>query len=175
MKKTSARFITLSAAFLALTIVLLYIGNIFPAVRLAAAAAGSLMTVAAVIEAGLGSAALVYIGSAALGFLILPDKTGIFLYILFFGYYPVVKSLGERIKGAVGQWAVKIAVFNAALTAVWFLLREIVFSAEVLRLGILLVYLAGNAVFVLFDIGLTRLISFYIVRISKNIRKNYHN
>jgi hypothetical protein len=176
--KTNARFITVSAVLMALTVVFAYLGSIFPAIRVAMIAVASLFTVAAVVEAGLGSAVLVYVGSALLGILLLPDKTAAFLYLLFFGFYPIVKSLSEGIKPQAVQWGVKIAVFYAAFTAVWFLFRALVFSAELLTsvtgaaaLGLSLVYLIAGMAFILYDIGLTRLISFYIVRISKNLKK----
>jgi hypothetical protein len=72
--KASARTITVSAALTALTVVFLFLGNVFPAGRLGLIAVASLFVTAAVIEAGLGAAAFVFVGSAVLGALILPDK-----------------------------------------------------------------------------------------------------
>jgi hypothetical protein len=170
--KGTARRITISAVLTALTVVFLFIGNVFPAGRLALIAVASLFVTAAVIEAGFGAAAFVFAGGAVLGALILPDKTAALLYALFFGYYPIVKSLAERIGAAVLAWAVKLAAFNASLTAVWFLFRALLFKPDYLDWSELIVYAAGNAAFVLYDIGLTKLISLYIARISKNIKKD---
>jgi hypothetical protein len=178
--KNSARVIALSAVFTALAVIFLYAGNLMPALRVAAFAAASLFVVAAVIEAGLGSAALVFAGSAVLGLLLLPDKGAAYLYILFFGPYPIVKSLAERTRPAVVQWLIKQLFFNLAFTAVWFLIRELVFNTEALAAfagfgraaGTLMIYLVANAAFIVYDIGLTRLIGLYITRISRNIRKN---
>ncbi len=179
--KNSARVIALSAVFTALAVIFLYAGNLLPALRVAAVAAASLFVIAAVIEAGLGSAALVYAGSAVLGLLLLPDKGAAYLYILFFGPYPMVKSLSERARPTAVRWLVKLLFYNLAFTAVWFIIRELVFNAEALSAfagfaggaaGTLLIYLVANAAFIVYDIGLTRLIGLYITRISRNIRKN---
>lgn len=176
--KTNALFITVSAALMALAMLFLYVGNLFPAARVAAVAAASLMTIAAVIESGICSGVLVYIGSAVIGSLFLPDKASAYLYAVFFGLYPIAKSLCERLKPVAIQWALKIVFFNMSFAAVWFVFRSLVFTAESLKritdmgeIGLLIAYMAANAAFILYDIGLTRLIGLYILRISKNLRK----
>lgn len=166
------RIITLAAVLTALTVVFLYLANMLPTVRLGLAAAASLFAIAAVIEGGVVSSVFVFIGSSVISALLLPDKTAVLVYVLFFGYYPIIKSLAERIRSVVLCWAVKLAVFELSLTAIWFLFKNLVFNAKYLETNLILIYLAGTAAFVVFDIGLTRLISFYIQRISKNIRKN---
>jgi hypothetical protein len=130
---------------------------------------------AAVIEAGFGAGAFVFAGSGILAALIVPDKTSALIFALFFGYYPLVKSLAERLRHAVLAWAVKLAAFNASLTVIWFIFKELLFDAGYISLNALIVYAVGNAAFVLYDIGLKRLISFYIVRISKSLRKDRKN
>lgn len=179
--KSNARFIALSAVFTALAVIFLYAGTLLPALRVAAVAVASLFIAAAVIEAGLGSAALVYAGSAVLGLLLLPDKGAAYLYILFFGPYPIAKSLSERTRPAAAQWLIKLLFFNIAFTAIWLIIRELIFSAEALAAfagfagntaGTVLIYLVANAALIVYDIGLTRLIGLYITRISRNIRKN---
>jgi hypothetical protein len=166
------RIITLAALFTALSVVMLYLANLLPTVQLGFAAAASLFAVAAVIETGLVSAIFVFIGSAVIGTLLLPDKTALLVYVLFFGYYPVIKSIAERIRSLVLSWALKLAVFEAAFSLIWFLFRSLVFSGRILDVNGVVVYLAGTLAFLAFDIGLTRLIGFYIGRISKNIKKN---
>lgn len=169
-KKT--RRITLAAVFTALTVISLYLTNILPTVRLGFAAAASLFAVAAVIETGIVAAIFVFIGSSVISALLLPDKTAVLLYVLFFGYYPVIKSLAEKFRSKLPNWALKLVVFEAAFTLIWFLFRSLIFDAKVLEIPVLLVYLIATLAFLAFDIGLTRLIGFYIYRISKNTRKN---
>lgn len=155
----------------ACSVVMLYLASILQVQRLGIIAISSLFGIAAVIEAGIVADIFVYIGSSLVGWLIVPDKSAILVYTLFFGYYPIVKSLAERIGKPAAQWCVKLAVFNAAFSAVWFLFSSLVFASGVLKLGTAVVLIVGNAAFILYDIGLTKLISFYIVRISKNIRR----
>ncbi len=91
---------------------------------------------------------------------------------MFFGYYPIIKSLAERVRPVILNWVIKLAVFEAAFSVIWFLFKSLIFDSRYLETHIIVIYLAGTAAFIVFDIGLTRLIGFYIHRISKNIRKN---
>lgn len=155
----------------ALTVVFLYLASVFPTGQLGFVAVASLFTIAVVIEAGIKHAALVYISCAVLAFLLIPLKGAALLYTLFFGYYPIVKSFAERLKKPLWSWIVKEAVFVAALTVVWFLFRTLIFSGRYLELSPLIVYIGGVAVFTLYDIGLSRLIGYYIYKISPKIKR----
>jgi hypothetical protein len=169
------RAVTLTGLLTALIVVFIYIASVLPTGRWGLVAVSSLFAVAAVIEMGIGSAVFVFIASGVLSALLVPVKTEALIYVLFFGYYPIIKSLSERLKPFALCWGVKLLVFNAALTAVWFLFRALLVPESYLSLAAPLIYLAGNAVFVLFDIGLTQLIVLYVNRISKNIRMNRGN
>ena len=165
-KKTRA--MTLSALFAAFCTITLYIASVWPTGRFGLVAFSSLFAAAAVIEAGLGSGVSVYIISSALGMLLLPDKAAPLLYLLFFGYYPVVKSLIEKLNGMVLQWVLKLLVFNASFTIIWVLLRTLIFDFGDNMPSVALFYLAGNVIFILFDYGFTKVIWFYINRISRH-------
>jgi len=164
------RALTLSALFAALSIVFLYVASIWPTGQLGFAAAASLFVAAAVIESGLGYGLSVYIAGAALGMLLLPNKDPPLLYVLFFGYYPLLKDLVERIRLKPAQWALKLVVFNAALTVIWYLLKVLVFDFAETPFGIALLYIGGNAVFTLFDIGYSKVIRFYTERVHMRSR-----
>jgi len=168
-KKT--RSITLTALISALAVVMLYIASIWPTGRIGFVAVASVFTAAAVIEAGIRPGIYVFIVSSALSLLLIPEKSAAILYIAFFGYYPVIKSLIERIKGIIPQYALKLIVFNAAFTVVLFLLRGLVLGGFSALPGAAVLYLGGNVVFLLFDYGFSKLIWFYINRVSKKAFK----
>ena len=166
------RVITISALFSALSVLFLYIASIWPTGRFGLAALASLFVAAAVIESGLGAGIYVYIVSSIISMLILPIRTAPFLFLLFFGYYPVIKSLIERIGPKPLQWALKLLVFNASLSAIFFLLSGIVFGQDYILPGVHVAYFGGNVVFVLFDYGFTKVIWLYIERVSKFLKKD---
>ena len=155
----------------AMTVALLYIASVFPTGQLGFVAVTSLFTIAVVIEAGLVYGILVYVCCAVLAFLIVPLKGAAILYALFFGYYAVIKSIAERMKTKALSWAFKEIVFLAALSVVWLVFRSVVFSPERAAMSTLPVYIAGLVVFTVYDIGLTRLIGYYMARISPKINR----
>ena len=165
------RSLTLSALFAALTIVVLYISVLWPTGQLALSAVASFFTVAAVIESGIFYGVYVYAVSAILGFILLPDKTVPLYYILFFGYYPIAKSLIERIEKTPFQWVLKLLVFVAALTVMWLFVRVLLIDYVWSIPNALIVYAVGCAVFVLYDYGYSKAIGLYLGRVSKFIKK----
>ena len=164
-KKT--RTITLAALFSALCVVSLFIASVLPTGQLGLTAVASLFVAAAVVETGYGAGISVFIISSILGMLLVPNKTAPLLYLMFFGYYPVYKNLIERINRVILQWILKLIVFNASLTLAFYILGEMFIAFTGRSFGVYMLYIAGNAVFILFDYGYSKVISFYRERIHK--------
>ena len=95
-------------------------------------------------------------------------------YILFFGYYPIIKSVGEKLKSRVPEWIIKLAVFNIALTAMVIFFRELLMMTFLDRLSgtalIVVLYILMNIVFVIYDYGVSKLVQFYMYKIHNKIR-----
>jgi len=161
------RLVTQTALISALTLVTLYFSSVWPTGKIGLVALACVFTAAAVVEAGIRCGLYVYIVCFALGMLLIPDRSAVILYALFFGYYPVAKSIIERIRGTVLQWVLKLLVFNAALSAGWFLMRALILGATEFKYGAVILYVGGNILFIMFDYGFSKLIWLYISRISK--------
>ena len=170
-RRSRARRIALTGILTGLFTGLLYLSALIPTSYIGTVAAASLFAFAAVIETGLAGGAFVFAGTTVLGFLLVPMKSAVLLYALFFGYYPIVKSLAERIKSRLCGWAVKLAVMNAALTVMLFVFSGLVLSGDFFSRSYPLVYLVFNVCFIVFDFGVSRLIVFYSARISKYSHK----
>ena len=173
------RKMTLSALFAALCVISLFVASVWPTGRFGIVAFASLFVAAAVIEGGIGSGVSVFVVSSIIGMLILPNRIAPIIFIVFFGYYPIAKSLIEHIKGAILQWAIKLALFNAVAVAVWLFMREILLETmgNITAFGIefdafpIMLLLLGSIVFIVFDFGFTKLIWFYINHISKLMKR----
>lgn len=159
---------TLMALFTAFCFVSLFIASVWPTGQLGFAAMASLFVAAAVIEAGHGSGALVYIAGSVLSMLLLPNKTAPLLFVLFFGFYPIVKSLIERLDRKVFQWVLKFVVFSASLTVIRVLLSALFPGFINSPPGIALLFVGGNAVFALFDYGFSKVVCFYSDRVHNH-------
>lgn len=168
--KIKTRSIAYTAVFTAFSTLFLYLASVMPSGQLGFLGIASLFGIAAVVEFGMYGGITVLAGTAVLGLIIVPSKTLVGLYAVFFGLYPIVKSLAER-RGRVFEWCVKVIFFNLALTAAVFALKVTVFDLSNVKYGVPILYCAGNAVFVLFDIGVSRVIAFYMARIYPKIHK----
>ena len=169
MRRASARAAYCGMAS-ALSLALMLMGGLVPVATYAVPMLCALVLLPVLLEFGKKAAWLTWAATAALGLMLGLDKEASFFY-LFMGYYPIVKSFAERLKKPLWAWIVKEAVFIAALTAVWFLFRTLIFSGRYLELSPLIVYIGGIAVFTLYDIGLSRLIGYYIYKISPKIKR----
>lgn len=167
--KTSIRALTRSAVLSALAAALLYLGAVLPSGRIALTAVAGLSALSVMLDFGGKWALGVYAVSALLGLLLAPAKSCAILYAVFLGFYPALKVLIERVRLRAAQWGIKLAVFNAVVLALYFLARAVLtdaISALPERLPVWLLWLGLNAVFFVYDLGLTGLIKTYVRRIA---------
>lgn len=154
----------------ALSILFLYLSYVIPTGKAALYTVSSVFLAAVVLEAGLRGGLLSYASVSVLALLMIPDKIFVLPFVLFFGYYPVVKLLCEsRIKNRFLEYLAKFLWGNAAFWAVWFLGQSL-FSLVLEKWPLLLFYLAANVFFFLYDYAFTLLIHWYQKRIRSRIR-----
>lgn len=164
---SGARRTAICGILIGLSTLTQYLGIFVPSAQLAVTALAGLFPVVAVIAAGRGSGYLCWVGSSLLALILCPDKWLVLLYFTFFGLYPVVKSRLEFTKNAMVEWVLKFAYFNAILLVCVWLMRAAFFSALWVRLqSTVIVFFLCNAVFLVYDIGLSRLIALYSARIA---------
>ena len=167
--------VALGGILSALSVAVLFLGSLLPSYAIPTAAIAGLIPAAAVIQSGLGLGAAVYVVSGLLSLLLLPQKTAALWYVVFFGYYGVVKSVLERLPRRWLEWVLKCACYTASFLVLYFLLKEAFVSlTDLIPLGILPVYGIGLLCFVLYDIGFSRLIGLYLRRIRRNFGGSKH-
>lgn len=168
---TKTKRITTAAMLAALQLVLLYLGTVMPSWKLAVTALAGIINAAVLIECGVASSILSFVAVSVLGAVILPQKSIALMYIVFFGYYPLMKSAAEHVSSRVLEWLVKLVVFNFACIICWTALRYgFITDIALPDIALALWWIGLNVVFVLYDIGLSRLINLYIQRIHKNLK-----
>ena len=128
-----------------------------------------------VIEINCKWAFLTYFSAAFLSFLFAESESK-FMFIGFFGFYPIIKCLVEKINRPVIEWFIKLIVFNLCIIAIYTLIAK-AFMLSFDDLGKLASYgesillVAGNIVFVVYDIAVSRMAWFYSDRIQSKILK----
>ncbi len=169
-RKNETRTLVIAAVVAALGVVTLTLGSIVQVLDLSVAVIASLFVVFAVIELKGKYPYLVYVVTALLAMLLLPIKTAPLVYLCFTGYYPIIKSKLERRRmPPVLRWVCKILVFNVALAV------AVLVSVFILHISVPAVWCYWllpllTPIFVLYDVALTRLITFYLVRLRNRFR-----
>ena len=158
--------VALGGVLAALSLLLLFSATLLPTGRIGMVAVAGLVPAAGVISGGLATGFLCYGAAGLLGLLLLPDKGCALLYVILFGLYPMVKSAIERLRRLPLELLLKLAFFNVVLTIVWFGFSTLLFPLlpELLQ-STLPIYLAGNAAFLVYDYGFSKLAGFYAARI----------
>ncbi len=98
--------------------------------------------------------------------LLLCEEEAKWIYVGFCGYYPILKSLLERVPLRVGEYGLKLLCFNAAITGIYFGIAKVFGlpedSLETLgRFAVPILYGLANGVFLLYDLCLTRMAGWY--------------
>ena len=141
--------------------------------------AGFLMVVM-IVEVDRNWAIATYIAVALLCPLITPNLQASMLaaalFIVFMGYYPILKFGLDQKKNKVMAWMIKFAVFNAAMSLFFVIFTFIFTSQDMLegmgafgKYAVLVLWLAANFFFLLYEYALTQLIDLYVKWFRKKI------
>ncbi|MBQ7106722.1 MAG: hypothetical protein IJN93_04315 [Clostridia bacterium] len=158
---------TLGTAFMLL--------SYFPYFTYAVPAISGVLTLVVLIEIKGKWPLFTYIVTAVLVFLFAEPEAK-FMYILFFGYYPLLKAVIERIRSRVVQYLLKFAVFNSAIFIIYGILSSIigVDISEFGRYGIIgiaCMLLLANVTFYLYDVVLVRVANIYMQMVHPKLKK----
>ena len=171
MRNNKVRDISMSAMFIAVSVIICIVASVFPTMTLSIAAMAGIVTAIAVINLGYKYACLVYFATSVLLWLMVPDKQCALYYSVLFGHYPILKLFTERIGKKLLVCIVKAAEINILFVIVYFMLCFIS-GMECIPFfwEILFYWIVFNLLFFLYDICIGRISFMYIARISKNNR-----
>ena len=100
----------------------------------------------------------VFFVTSFISFILLTDKEAALNYTLFFGYYPLLKPVYEKLPKVL-SWGVKVLTFNVALVAigliVTFIFKLPFLDEDMGKFTIPVFALLFNIVFVMYDIMFT--------------------
>ena len=176
MKQKTAQtteIISVCGLFAALSVVVMLLAHIGVLTYAVPALAGALLVII-YLEFSIKNAFTVFITVSVLSFLIC-EKEASLCYILFFGYYPLIKAYIERIKSKIAQWVVKVLLFSISFALI-LVLATVLLGIPLDTMGLGIYYIIGLAValeimFVLYDIALTKVITLYLVAYREKFRR----
>lgn len=155
---------------------ILFLTGLIPIGTYALPALSGFLLTAVVIELGSGWAWTVYAVISVLSVMIVPDKDAVLIYILFFGCYPILKALFEKLRVKYAVPAVKAAFFNLAALlyffgGVWLFRIQLEKFNTFGRLTPLYLLAAANVAFWIYDYAFSLLISAYLKRMRPHLQK----
>lgn len=178
IRNASVKKIAFSGVMAALSTVILVAAGLIPIAAAALPALAGCLAIPVVVEAGKKWAVSVYSVSGFFALFLTADKEAALLYLLFFGYYPILYAVLGRIRKRIPRMIVKLLVFNAAV------ILESLISVYILgipfesieMLGaffIPILLIAANGVFIIYDYALDGLIAMYIQRFHAKFRNMF--
>lgn len=167
MARHNSTRIAIGGVFSALCLLVMFLSSLIPFSSFSLPMLAGAMLTVVMFENGSKTAFLVYISVSLLSVFIVPDIDTKLLFILFFGYYSILKPLLEALPGRLKQAAAKLLIFNAAMLLGYRLSLAITgldaSGNELLKKYTPLLLLLGiNFTFVCYDILLTRYMRLYI-------------
>ena len=159
----------------ALSAVLMFLTGIIPFGTYALPALAGMALVTVVIELGSRFAFAVYAVVSVLSALFVPDKEAAMFFIIFLGFYPILKGIIEgKIRARYAQYIIKLILFNACMVASYFIGKFLLSIPDesFVVFGIFLPYLflaLGNVFFILYDFCITVVVNQYFSRLRGKI------
>ena len=164
MKVRKSTRVALGGMSSALCLLLMFMTGLIPFGTFALPAMAGIVLIVVVVEMGRSTAALVYAAVSLLSLFMCPDKEAAMMFIGFFGFYPVIKEVLDRIKPKILRVPAKFAVFNAAIVASYWVIINLFGLDDIMEeMGafgdwtLFVTWLMGCAVFIMFDIALGRI------------------
>ena len=163
-RKKLTRYTAYGGVCAALCIALMSLSAILPTADLTFAAAAGFILFVIVIKCGKAVALSVYVVTGLLALLVVPNKACVLYYVLFFGYYSILKAVAEGLHNRVLEWAVKLAVFTAIVLVIFYGFTWVLELPAVIQNNVFLVVLCADALFVIYDILFSALVQMIMKR-----------
>ena len=119
-KKTSDR-VALGGIVAALCIVIMFLTGVVPALYIVSPMVAGLLMVILVEEVSVSWAWLTYLAVSLLSLIVTFDKDAALMFILFFGYYPILRLKISQIRPKPLMTVCKFLLFNFFLVIDWLL------------------------------------------------------
>ncbi len=173
--------IAFSGVMTAMNVVLLFCGSSIPGAFYLAPAAASILVALAGRECGPTWGLLTYLASGCLSLMLVSSRRSVLLFLILIGYYPLVKSRIDRLSRRILRVTLKLTLCNVTMYGFFRNLLGLMlageFFSDLFRRGwiaILCFLLFGDAMFLLYDHGLTRILKLYAERIAPFLHPAEH-
>lgn len=168
---------TICGVTASLALVLMLLTYIAPVLTYTSPPFAGVLLILIMIEVGYGWAVGTYAAISLLAIFLLSDKEAAVMFITFFGYYPMLRSLFEqKIKLKAVRYILSLIIYNIAI-ALAVVVSMYVFGVDYDDFGdfgkysVVITVVLMNVIFVLYDYLVEKLIFAYHIRWQKNLHK----
>lgn len=173
----SATRLAVCGIITALSVVLLFFGGIAFVLAYIMPMLVGLFAIMLKRTFGASSAWITYIATSVLSFILVADKECMLMYVMFFGFYPIIHDNLNKIKIPPLKVLAKLLIFNATVFAAQLLLVY-AFGIPFLEEGegkwlIILFAVLMNVLFIMYDRMLISLTKLYEIKLEKKIKKYF--
>ncbi|WP_252891421.1 hypothetical protein [Thermoclostridium stercorarium] len=128
-----------------------------------------------IMECGIAYGWASYIAISVVSFLIVPEKTAVLPYVIFFGIYAPVKGHIEKLSRPVTEWILKFAFFNLSLYFLWNVAVNVLNLIpgrlfELFPMAVIIIML--QVLFFFYDWLFSLWIQYYIHKIQPRVKGN---
>lgn len=169
--KKSSTQVALGGLSAALCLVIMLGTVLVPFATYASPALAGIILIPIALELGLSVAGITYAAVSFLSLLIIPDREAALMFIVFFGYYPILKFKLDRIHFSLLRIIIKLVIFNISILLGYFIVIYLFGLSYLLdeisgNFGWILL-LVGNICFPIYEKALRNLTALYLYRIRK--------
>lgn len=159
----------------ALGVLMLFLGGITMVLAYAAPMFLGLIMIMLKRTFGTKSAWITFIATSLLSFILVTDKECMMMYVIFFGYYPIVREYFTKIKNKAFRIITKLIFFNIMMILCQVILIKI-FGIPFLEDGqgksfIIVFALLMNILFLVYELMIEKVTLLYIYKLEKRIKK----
>lgn len=179
MKKTSY-IISLGGVIASLCLLMMFATALFPPFSIVVPMFTGMLIAVISIETERKWAAVTYAAVSVLCLFMTPSYESTFLFIFFFGYYPILKGILDKIRPFLLRWTAKLVCFNASIVSCYWLITNLFgvydmwsdfdFFGKYLIPGLLVM---ANVMFLLYDYTLGSMIIMYTKWLKPTFLPNY--
>jgi hypothetical protein len=161
--------ISLGGVITAVCLLLMFLTAVFPMLSMALPLYAGILVYVVLDECGVPFAVLTYAAVSLLSFFLTPNIEASVYFAVFFGLFPILKFVFEKLPSKTAAFALKLISFNVIIITAFFasitlfnmndLLKEFDFLGDLM---IPLVLIAVNIMFILYDYTLSVVLKAYL-------------
>ena len=174
--KSKAFKISLCGVSSAVALLIMFLSGVFPMLDYALPMYAGFTMVIIIVEAGRKWAIMTYCSVGLLCLFLTPNYQASFLFILFLGYYPILRYSLEKIMPAAFRLVIKYAVFNASIIIYYEIFTKLFTGIDMTedmglfgKYSVYFTWASANVIFLFYDYLLGELTKLYTDWFRKKI------